>query len=112
MALRMDSKWRLLLVDSKFDEFNRLAGEEAPDLESCDLRGLDLSKANLSKANLRSAYLRYADLRGLDLFYADMDGASIHEAKISGVRFPPSLAADEISMSLHLGTRMRARKTS
>ena len=87
MALRMDSKWRLLLVDSKFDEFNRLAEQEPPDLEGCDLRGLDL-------------------------FYADLDGASIHEAKISGVRFPPSLAADEISMSLHLGTRMRARKTS
>jgi uncharacterized protein YjbI with pentapeptide repeats len=110
MALRMDSKWRLLLVDSKFDEFNRLAAEEAPDLESCDLRGLDLHKVELAKANLRGAYLRYADLRGVDLFYADMDGASIHEAKISGVRFPPSLSPDEIVMSLVHGTRLRARK--
>ncbi len=110
MALRMDSKWRLLLVDSKFDEFNELAEQEPPDLESCDLRGLDLRKANLAKANLRGAYLRYADLRGLDLFYADLDGASIHEAKISGVRFPPTLAPDELTMSFAHGTRLRARK--
>ena len=108
MTLDRSSELRDLLVEGKIDEFNECAAEEAPQLENTGLRGLDLRGADLSHANLRGAYLRNADLRGVDLFHADLDGASIHAAHISGTRFPPSLPATEISVSHHLGVRMRA----
>lgn len=112
MDLITDSDLRMLLLDSKFDEFNALAAEEPPDLENFDLRGIDLRAADLSHANLRSAYLRNADLRGLDLRHADLDGASLHGARISGVRFPPELEAAEIRLALDHGTRLRSRVRS
>ena len=108
MSLVRDSQLRMLLIEGKIDEFNRQAEEEPPNLESTDLRAADLRGANLLHANLRDTYLRNADLRGVDLFHADLDGASIHAARISGARFPPSLPALEISVSHHLGVRMRA----
>jgi uncharacterized protein YjbI with pentapeptide repeats len=89
------------------DEFNGRAAETPPDLENCSLRGADLQRFDLSHTNLRGAYLRSADLRGCDLFSVDLDGASLHGARISGVRFPRSLSADEIRMSVELGTRLR-----
>ena len=108
MGLVRDSQLRMLLIEGKIDEFNQKAEEEPPNLENTDLRAIDLRGANLLHANLRDAYLRNADLRGVDLFHADLDGASIHAARISGTRFPPSLPATEISVSHHLGVRMRA----
>ena len=111
MSLIRDSKLRLLLMEEKIDEFNRLAEEEAPNLENTDLRGADLRGPNLLHANLRNAYLRNADLRGVDLFYADLDGASIHSARISGTRFPPNISTAEIGISNHLGVRMRATRS-
>jgi hypothetical protein len=107
MMLITDSPVRLLLVEGKLDEFNQMAGEDAPDLENVDLRGLDLRGADLSHANLRGAYLRNADLRGVDLLHADMDGASLHDARISGARFPRDLPADEIALAVSQGTRIR-----
>lgn len=110
MELVHDSELRILLYDEKIDEFNRLAGEDPPDLENTALRGLDLRRADLSHANLRGAYLRNADLRGVDLRHADLEGASIQGARISGALFPANLAADEIALSVDRGTRMRARQ--
>ena len=102
-----NSELRNLILEGKKQEFNERAGQTAPDLENASLRGADLQGFDLSHANLRGAYLRSADLRGCDLFWADLDGASLHGARISGVRFPRSLSADEIRMSVDLGTRLR-----
>ncbi|MFQ5697773.1 MAG: pentapeptide repeat-containing protein [Myxococcota bacterium] len=112
MALITDSRLRMLLLDSKLEEFNALAGEDPPDLEAHDLRGIDLRGADLSHANLRDAYLRNADLRGADLRHADLEGASLHGARVSGVRFPSEIDAAEIRLALDHGTRLRARVRS
>ncbi len=109
MALVRDSVPITLLREDKIDEFNQLAGEKPVDLENADLRMVDLRRANLAKANLRGAYLRNADLRGVDLSDADLAGASLHDARISGCLFPMSISAEEISLSVTLGTRMRPR---
>ena len=103
-----NSELRNLILEGKKQEFNERAGQSAPDLENASLRGVDFQGFDLSHANLRGAYLRSADLRGCDLFWADLDGASLHGARISGVRFPRSLTADEIRLSVELGTRLRA----
>lgn len=109
MALVRDTVPVVLLREEKVDEFNVHAAAGPVDLENADLRMVDLRQATLGKANLRGAYLRNADLRGLDLSDADLTGASLHEARISGCLFPLNIAADEISLSVALGTRMRPR---
>ncbi len=110
MSLILDSKLRLLLMDGKIEEFNRLTEDEPADLASTDLRMADLRGANLRHASLRGAYLRNADLRGVNLLYADLDGASIHRARISGALFPRDIPPPEILLSLHEGTRLRAER--
>ena len=107
MGLIRDSELRMLLIEGKIDEFNQATEEEPPNLENLALRSVDLRGANLKNANLRGAYLRNADLRGVDLSYADLDGASLHEARISGVLFPANLTPEELSLSIHHGTRLR-----
>jgi uncharacterized protein YjbI with pentapeptide repeats len=99
-----------LLLERDLVAFNERASRERPDLENADLRMADLHDATLREANLRGAYLRQADLRAVDLSEADLDGASIHEARISGTLFPSDIHADEISLSVSMGTRMRARR--
>lgn len=100
-----------LLRHGKIEEFNTLkqAGE-AVKLRGMDLRGLDLRRLDASGLDFAGAYFRQADLRGVDFSSANMEGASIHAAKISGAYFPPELHADEITLSLTHGTRMRYRK--
>jgi uncharacterized protein YjbI with pentapeptide repeats len=56
---------------------------------------------------MSGAYLRHADLRGLDLSETNLEGASINSAKISGTYFPTTLSAEEITLSLVHGTRLR-----
>ncbi len=109
MALVRNSPAIQLLREEKFDEFNQLATERRADLENADLRMVDLRRVNLVKANLRGAYLKNADLRGQDLSDADLTGASLHDARVGGCLFPTNLGADEIRMSVMLGTRMRPR---
>ncbi len=109
MALVRESTAITLLREDKIDDFNELAAQKAVDLENADLRMVDLRRANLAKANLRGAYLRHADLRGVDLSDADLAGASLHDARISGCLFPMNIGAEEISLSVTLGTRMRPR---
>jgi uncharacterized protein YjbI with pentapeptide repeats len=99
-----------MLLGGEIDAFNRRAAKERPDLENADLRMADLRGMNLRRANLRGAYLRHADLRGVDLSEADLDGASINEARISGTFFPRDVSADEITLSVWKGTRLRARR--
>ncbi len=109
-AFKDDPMYRLLR-EGAIEEFNsRRAAGETCDLRGCDFRTLDLRKLNAKGLDLRDCYFRQADLRGLDLSEANLEGASINAAKISGVYFPPELSAEEISLSLTHGTRMRYRK--
>ena len=109
MTLVKDSDWIRLLRDDNAEGFNQRALKERPQLENANLRMVDLRKVDLKRANLRGAYLRNADLRGVDLADADLHGASLHDATVAGALFPVNLAAEEITMSVHLGTRMRTR---
>jgi uncharacterized protein YjbI with pentapeptide repeats len=64
----------------------------------------------LKDADLSGAYLRGANLSGQDLSLAKMHGASLKSAKISGCLFPASISAEEIRLSVDLGTRLRHRE--
>jgi uncharacterized protein YjbI with pentapeptide repeats len=110
MALIRAGVWVEMLLNGQIDAFNARAETERPDLENADLRMADLRAVNLRRAIMRGAYLRLADLRGVDLSEADLDGASINEARISGAFFPRDISADEITLSVWRGTRMRARR--
>ena len=99
-----------LLRHGEVDEFNaKRAGGEACNLRGTDLRGVDLRGLDARGLDLGGCYLRQADLRGLDLSETNLRGASISGAKISGVLFPIELSAEEITLSLTHGTRMRYR---
>jgi uncharacterized protein YjbI with pentapeptide repeats len=98
----------LLLRDGKVEEFNHATRQdESVDLTGANLRGADLRQANLRKADLRNAYCHTTDFRGVDLSQANLEGASLHRARISGAYFPPNVSAEELKMSIELGTRIR-----
>jgi uncharacterized protein YjbI with pentapeptide repeats len=82
---------------------------QTADLSNANLRGADLRRVSLRKADLRGAYCHSADLRGVDLSEARIEGASFHMARVSGAYFPPNVSAEEIRLSLDLGTRVRCR---
>lgn len=99
-----------LLKEGRVEEFNRRrAAGEPCDLRHADLRGTDLRGLDARDLDLSGCYLRHADLRGLDLTRANLEGASINSAKISGTYFPAGLSAEEITLSLVHGTRLRYR---
>jgi len=98
----------LLLRAGEAEDFNRRrAAGEACNLNGCNFRGIDLRAFNLTSIDFSDGYFRQADLRGLDLRACRLEGASMHAAHISGTYFPAALSAQEIEMSVRLGTRMR-----
>ncbi|MDH5544710.1 MAG: pentapeptide repeat-containing protein [Gammaproteobacteria bacterium] len=98
----------LLLREEKIEKFNKYkAAGKTCDLTNCDFRGLNLQGLDASGLDFSGSYFRQADLRGIDFSKSKLEGASIHEAKISGCYFPDKISADEITMSLIRGTRMR-----
>lgn len=103
-----DSEMYRLLRDENIEEFNRRreAGEKV-DLAGADFRNLKLSGINADGLDFSNCYFRSSDLRGINFSNCNLKGASIHDAQISGVFFPISLRAEEISLSLEHGTRMR-----
>ncbi len=97
-----------LLREGKIEEFNlRKSDGNKLDFVNCDFRALDLQGLDAQGLDFSGSYFHLTDLRGVDLSQAKMNGASIHDAKISGVYFPVELSSDEITMSLIRGTRMR-----
>ncbi|PLX61549.1 pentapeptide repeat-containing protein [Sedimenticola selenatireducens] len=99
-----------MLREGHIEEFNQHHQSGAAcDLRGVDLRSLDLRKLDAKNLDLRDSYLRQADLRGLDLSETNLEGASISGAKISGTLFPKQLTAEESTLSLVHGTRMRYR---
>jgi len=104
----LDDELYQLLRNGKVEEFNQkvAAGAECS-LIGADLRALDLRKLHAKNLNLQDSYLRMTDLRGVDFSETNLEGASINGAKISGTYFPKQLRAEEITLSLTHGTRMR-----
>lgn len=86
-----------------------VAPDQVPDLSHANLRGADLRHTDLRRADLRGAYCHSTDLRGVDLSEARIEGASFHMARVSGAYFPANVSADEIRLSLEIGTRIRCR---
>ena len=108
--IKKDAMYQLLR-DGKVKEFNHYKSKgKTCDLRSCDFRALDLQGLDASGLDMSNSYFRHSDLRGIDFTSTKLDGASIHDAKISGTYFPVDFSSDEITMSLIRGTRMRARK--
>ena len=99
-----------LLRDGKVKEFNeqRTAGQ-TPDFSGLDFRGLDLRGIDAQGLDMSHGYFRQADLRGVDFSETRLEGASINAAKVSGTLVPRELSAEEITLSLLHGTRMRYR---
>jgi len=99
-----------MLREGQSEAFNAWVAAHGPaDLTGANLRMADLRGADLKGASLRGAYLRAADLRGQDLSSCDLAGASLAGAKVSGALFPADIGADEITLSLAHGTRLRAQ---
>lgn len=97
-----------VLFEENRDAFNKaVAAGQKPDFSNQNLSDLDLTGFNLRTANLAGCYLRGANLGGQDLSEANLHGASLKQAKISGCLFPKGLSAEEIRLSVDLGTRMR-----
>ncbi len=106
--MKNDEPLYRLLREGHIEEFNsqRAAGING-DLTHCDFRGIDLRGINADNVDFSGCYFRQADLRGIDFTNANLIGASLNAAKISGAYFPAEFSADEISMSLLYGTRLR-----
>lgn len=100
-----------LLRNERVEEFNqRKARGEQGVLAGGDYRGLDLRLLDAAGLDFSNAYFRNTDLRGVDFRATCLEGASMAEAHISGCYFPPELPAEEIRLSLEIGTRMRYRQ--
>ena len=100
-----------LLRDGHVAEFNeKKAQGMTTDLTHCDFRGVDLRGLDAAGLDFTGAYFRQADLRGIDFTSSRLAGASINAAKISGTYFSVELSADEITLSLLHGTRLRYTK--
>ncbi|MDR3037916.1 MAG: pentapeptide repeat-containing protein [Candidatus Adiutrix sp.] len=96
------------LFEENREAFNRaVAGGQAPDFSGQNLSNLDLTGFDLHNANLSGAYLQGAVLGGLDLSGACLHGASMKGARVSGCLFPPEISAEEIRLSVDMGTRIR-----
>ncbi len=108
--IKDDAMYRLIR-EGHAETFNneREKGTQC-DFTGADFRGVNLIGINADGLDLSDCYFRQADLRGLDLRGAKLDGATIHAAKISGVYFPDDFSADELTLSLLHGTRLRRGK--
>lgn len=101
-----------LLCQGMTEAFNQARQDrETVSIRGADLCGVDLRGLDTRGLDMRDCHLRRTDLRGLDLSTALLEGASIGGAKISGVLFPREFSAEEITLSLVHGTRLR-RSTS
>lgn len=99
-----------LLREGEIEAFNkRKAAGESVSMSGFDFRNMNLHGMDASGLDLSNCYFRKTDLRGVDLSQANLRGASIHDARISGVLFPDEISADEITLSLDHGVRMRYR---
>lgn len=104
-----DPAYQLLRTENIEGFNNARDSADLSNLAGADYRGLDLRGMNADNIDFTNAYFRNADLRGIDFRTAKLDGVSLCDAKISGCYFPASLSAEEIRMSIELGTRLRCQ---
>ncbi len=104
-----DPMYQMLRVDDTQGFNLRKAQGGTCDLRGVDLRGLDLRGLDAEGLDFSDSYFRDADLRGIDFSKAMLVGCSFYGAKVSGTLFPAELSADEIRLSVELGTRVRYR---
>lgn len=105
--IKRSPKPQILFEENK-EAFNKaVSAGQLADFSNQNLSDLDLTGFNLKSANLNGAYLRGTNLSGQDLSCASMHGASLKNAKISGCLFPAEISAEEIRLSIDLGTRLR-----
>jgi len=115
------SRRRQLVIDLREADLTGARMERA-DLQGVNLDGARLGRACLAGADLRGASLRFANLEGADLEGANlskanlystylkgarMAGANLHGADVESAVFPDDVRAEELRMSLELGTRLR-----
>lgn len=99
-----------LLHEENIAEFNRRRNEaKTALLRGGNYRGLDLRGLNADGLDFGDGYFHGADLRGIDFRNTNLEGASMIDAKISGCYFPLQLSAEEIRLSVSMGTRLRYR---
>ena len=106
-VIKADPLYQMLRQED-VDSFN--ANRDSLDnseLTGGDYRGRDLRRMNARGLNFSNAYFRNCDLSGIDFRETNLEGASLMDAKVSGVYFPEALSADEIRLSLDYGTRLR-----
>ena len=105
--IKKDAMYQLLR-DGKIKEFNyHRAKGKVPDLVNCDFRSIDLQGLEVDGLDFTGCYFRHSDLRGIDFSKSILDGASLHDAKVSGAYFPKAFSSDELTMSIIRGTRLR-----
>jgi uncharacterized protein YjbI with pentapeptide repeats len=75
--------------------------------EDVDSFNASLRRMNARGLDFSNAYFRNCDLSGIDFRETNLEGASLMDAKVSGVYFPEALSANEIRLSLDHGTRLR-----
>lgn len=108
LRIKNDDPLYRLLREGKIEEFNTAKTQgQRSDLTNCDFRGVDLRGLDADGLDLSGCYFRQSDLRGIDFSTCNLVGASINGAKISGTLFPAQISAEEITLSLLHGTRMR-----
>ena len=105
--LTKDPMYQMLRVDDTRGFNARKEQGQACDLRGVDLRGLDLRGLDAENLDFSNSYFRDADLRGVDLSKSNLQGCSFYGSKISGTLFPAELSAEEIRLSVELGTRVR-----
>ena len=99
-----------LLRNDRADEFNRKRPQKPFKLSGLDFHGQSFKGVNVEGIDFSNSYFRQSDLRGVNFKTCNLEGASIYNARISGVYFPENLSPDEIKLSLEHGTRMRCEK--
>jgi len=107
MPIISDDALYQLLRESRIEEFNAQRTQKTYDLSGFDFRSVDLRGLIADGLNFQDCYFRHADLRGVDLRQCQLEGASLASAMISGTYFPSELLAEEITLSVVYGTRLR-----
>lgn len=100
-----------MLSKEDIEGFNANRGRlDTSSLRCKHYRGLDLRGMNAEGLDFSDAYFRGADLRGIDFRTTNLEGCSLAGASISGCYFPIELSAEEIRLSVEMGTRLRYRR--
>jgi uncharacterized protein YjbI with pentapeptide repeats len=107
MPIISDDALYQLLRESLIEEFNEQRTQEKYDLSGFYFRSVDLRGLVADGLNFQDCYFRHADLRGVDLRKSQLEGASLASAMISGAYFPKEILAEEITLSVVYGTRLR-----